>query len=72
LANLAAGIAGANRNSPWRSIVRHGWEGVVLRLFRAKDFTFTVTGADQVTERYRRVHFTDGGLLEEIGVHPTM
>lgn len=52
--------------------MRHGWEGVVLRLFRAKDFTFTVTGADQVTERYRRVHFTDGGLLEEIGVHPTM
>jgi NADPH-dependent ferric siderophore reductase len=39
--------------------VRHGWEGVVLKLFRAKDFTFTVTGAEQVTERYRRVHFTD-------------
>ena len=52
--------------------MRHGWEGVVLKLFRAKDFTFTVTGAVQVTERYRRVHFTDGGLLEEIGVHPTM
>ncbi|WP_242002287.1 siderophore-interacting protein [Kribbella steppae] len=52
--------------------VGHGWEHVVLKLFRGKDFTFTVTGAEQVTERYRRVHFTDGGLLEAIGVHPTM
>jgi NADPH-dependent ferric siderophore reductase len=52
--------------------VRHGWEGVVLKLFGAKDFTFTVTGAEQVTERYRRVHFTDGDLLSAFGVHPTM
>ncbi|WP_410789210.1 siderophore-interacting protein [Kribbella sp. C-35] len=52
--------------------MRHGWEGVVLKLFRAKDFSFTVTGAEQVTERYRRVHFTDGGLLQTLGVHPTM
>jgi NADPH-dependent ferric siderophore reductase len=52
--------------------VGHGWEGVVLKLFRGKDFVFTVTGAEQVTERYRRVHFTDGGLLGAIGVHPTM
>ena len=50
----------------------HGWEGVVLKLFRGKDFKFTVTGAEQVTERYRRVHFTDGGLLAAVGVHPTM
>ena len=52
--------------------MRHGWEGAVLKLFRGKDFTFTVTGAEQVTERYRRVHFTDGGLLQALGVHPTM
>jgi NADPH-dependent ferric siderophore reductase len=45
---------------------------VVLKLFRGKDFKFTVTGAEQVTERYRRVHFTDGGLLAAVGVHPTM
>ncbi|MGW7308972.1 siderophore-interacting protein [Streptomyces sp. NPDC054835] len=50
----------------------HGWEGVVLRLFRGRDFTFTVTGAEQVTEHYRRVGFTDGGLLAAAGVHPTM
>ncbi|MEV4948814.1 siderophore-interacting protein [Streptomyces sp. NPDC053755] len=50
----------------------HGWEGVVLKLMRGKDFTFTVTGAEQVTEHYRRVHLTDGGLLAAAGVHPTM
>ncbi|MFE5935000.1 siderophore-interacting protein [Streptomyces sp. NPDC056470] len=50
----------------------HGWEGVVLKLFRGRDFTFTVTGAEQVTEHYRRVRLTDGGLLAAAGVHPTM
>ncbi|MER5223680.1 siderophore-interacting protein [Streptomyces flaveus] len=50
----------------------HGWEGAVLKLFRGKDFVFTVTGAEQVTERYRRLHLTDGGMLAATGVHPTM
>ncbi|MFF5916788.1 siderophore-interacting protein [Streptomyces flavochromogenes] len=50
----------------------HGWQGAVLKLMRGKDFTFTVTGAEQVTEDYRRVHFTDGGLLAAAGIHPTM
>lgn len=50
----------------------HGWEGVVLKLLRGKDFVFTVTGAEQVTEHYRRLHLTDGGLLAATGVHPTM
>ncbi|MEU7517364.1 siderophore-interacting protein [Streptomyces sp. NPDC042898] len=50
----------------------HGWQGAVLKLFRGKDFTFTVTGAEQVTEDYRRVHFADGGLLAAAGIHPTM
>ncbi|KUN81685.1 siderophore-interacting protein [Streptomyces griseoruber] len=49
-----------------------GWEGAVLRLMRAKDFTLTVTGAQDVTPRFRRVHLTDGGLLAATGVHPTM
>nr|WP_202540300.1 siderophore-interacting protein [Streptomyces sp. SID4937] len=53
--------------------VGHGWEGVVLKLFRGRDFTFTVTGAEQVTDRFRRVHVTDGGLLAATGgAHPTM
>ena len=50
----------------------HGWEGAVLKLLRAKDFVFTVTGAEDVTPRYRRVHLTDGGMLAATGVHPTM
>ncbi|MCL8014566.1 siderophore-interacting protein [Streptomyces sp. AS02] len=50
----------------------HGWEGAVLKLLRAKDFVFTVTGAQDVTEHYRRVHLTDGGMLAATGVHPTM
>ncbi|MGW5304919.1 siderophore-interacting protein [Streptomyces griseoluteus] len=49
-----------------------GWEGAVLRLLRAKDFTFTVTGAEDVTPHYRRLRMTDGGLLAATGVHPTM
>lgn len=50
----------------------HGWEGAILKLLRAKDFVFTVTGTEQVTEHYRRVHLTDGGMLAVAGVHPTM
>ncbi|MER6124643.1 siderophore-interacting protein [Streptomyces sp. NPDC001795] len=49
-----------------------GWEGTVLRLLRAKDFVFTVTGAEDVTPHYRRLHLTDGGMLAATGVHPTM
>ncbi|MFI2431810.1 siderophore-interacting protein [Streptomyces sp. NPDC018693] len=49
-----------------------GWEGTVLRLMRAKDFTLTVTGAEDVTPDYRRLYLTDGGLLAATGVHPTM
>ncbi|MFJ3189395.1 siderophore-interacting protein [Streptomyces halstedii] len=51
----------------------HGWEGVVLKLFRGRDFTFTVTGAEQIDEDFRRVRVTDGGLLAATGgAHPTM
>ncbi|MFE3658336.1 siderophore-interacting protein [Streptomyces sp. NPDC059165] len=50
----------------------HGWEGVVLTLMRGKDFTFTVTAVERVTERFRRVRLTDGGMLGVTGVHPTM
>ncbi|WP_190123125.1 siderophore-interacting protein [Streptomyces inusitatus] len=50
----------------------HGWEGVVLKLMRGKDFVFTVTGSEEVTEHFLRVHFSDGGMLARTGVHPTM
>ncbi|WP_405976721.1 siderophore-interacting protein [Streptomyces sp. NBC_00988] len=49
-----------------------GWEGAVLRLLRAKDFEFTVTRAEDVTPRYRRLRLTDGGMLAATDVHPTM
>ncbi|MFI8188345.1 siderophore-interacting protein [Streptomyces sp. NPDC085946] len=49
-----------------------GWEGTVLKLLRAKDFVCTVTEAEDVTAHYRRLRFTDGGLLAATGVHPTM
>jgi NADPH-dependent ferric siderophore reductase len=50
----------------------HGWEGAVLRLFRGRDFAFTVLGAEDVTEHYRRLHLSDGGMLAATGAHPTM
>ncbi|MEV7885068.1 siderophore-interacting protein [Streptomyces sp. NPDC002817] len=50
----------------------HGWEGAVLKLLRAKDYVLTVTGAEDVTSTYRRIHLTDGGMLAATGVHPTM
>ncbi|SNX62326.1 NADPH-dependent ferric siderophore reductase [Streptomyces sp. TLI_55] len=50
----------------------HGWEGAILKLLRAKDFVLTVTGAEDVTPHYRRLHLSDGGLLAATGVHPTM
>ncbi|WP_329533445.1 siderophore-interacting protein [Streptomyces sp. NBC_01450] len=50
----------------------HGWEGAVLKLLRGKDFEFTVTGAEDITPRYRRLRLTDGGMLAATGVHPTM
>ena len=49
-----------------------GWEGAVLKLMRGKDFEFTVTDVEDVTPDYRRLRFTDGGLLAAAGVHPTM
>lgn len=49
-----------------------GWEGAVLKLLRGKDFECTVTDVEDVTPDYRRLRFTDGGLLAATGVHPTM
>ncbi|MBJ7289448.1 siderophore-interacting protein [Williamsia sp.] len=49
-----------------------GWQGAVLKLFGADDYTLRVTRAEVVTEHYVRVGFTGGGLLAEKPVHPTM
>lgn len=61
-----------NRQEKGQIQGRRGWEGAVLKLFRGKDFVFTVTGAEDVTPHYRRLHLTDGGMLSATGVHPTM
>ncbi|QRY62792.1 siderophore-interacting protein [Gordonia sp. PDNC005] len=49
-----------------------GWQGAIMKAFRADDFVLTVTGVETVTEHYVRLGFTGGGLLAEIPVHPTM
>lgn len=49
-----------------------GWEGVVLRSMRGKDFTCTVTGSTPITETFHRVHLRGPELLQAIGNHPTM
>lgn len=49
-----------------------GWQGAVLKLLRADDYELTVTCRTEITEHYLRIGFTDGGLLAEHPVHPTM
>ncbi|MYU25137.1 siderophore-interacting protein [Streptomyces sp. SID8352] len=51
---------------------RRGWEGAVLRLMGARDFTFTVTDTEDLGPSFRRLRLTDGGMLAATGVHPTM
>ncbi|MFE4194965.1 siderophore-interacting protein [Paenarthrobacter sp. NPDC056912] len=52
--------------------MKRNWEGVVLKVMGAKDFTLEVTGQEEITPDFLRVHVQDGGLLERSGVHPTM
>ncbi|WP_407554463.1 siderophore-interacting protein [Streptomyces sp. Pv4-95] len=52
--------------------MKHGWEGVVLKLMRGKNFTLTVQAAEDLDDRYRRLSFNDGGMLGATGTHPTM
>lgn len=52
--------------------MRHGWQGVTLKLLRGKDFTFTVRSNERLSEHLHRLHFADGDMLRATGVHPTM
>ncbi|MET3367658.1 UNVERIFIED_CONTAM: NADPH-dependent ferric siderophore reductase [Jeotgalibacillus campisalis] len=52
--------------------MKRNWEGVVLKVMGAKDFTLEVTGREEITPDFLRVHVRDGGLLERSGLHPTM
>lgn len=49
-----------------------GWQGAVLRLLQAPDYEFVVTAREQLGDNYLRLSFTDGGLLDQHDVHPTM
>jgi NADPH-dependent ferric siderophore reductase len=49
-----------------------GWQGAVLKLMRAGDYRLTVTGRRELSPRYLRLSFDDGGMLAEHQVHPTM
>lgn len=52
--------------------MKRSWEGVVLRVMGAKDFRLEVTGREEITPDFIRVHVRDGGLLERSDLHPTM
>lgn len=49
-----------------------GFQGAVLKLLRAGDYTLTVTGKRQISPHYLRLSFNAGGLLADRPVHPTM
>ncbi|MFJ3957242.1 siderophore-interacting protein [Arthrobacter sp. NPDC090010] len=53
------------------ALVKHSWEGVVLKAFGGKDFQVEVTGGRRITEDYLRVDFTGPELLAAVGNHPT-
>ncbi|MEV7606585.1 siderophore-interacting protein [Paenarthrobacter sp. NPDC089322] len=52
--------------------MKRSWEGVVLKVMGAKDFRLEVTGRDEITPDFLRIHVRDGGLLAATGLHPTM
>ena len=52
--------------------MKRSWEGVVLKVMGAKDFRLEVTGREEITPDFLRLHVRDGGLLERCGLHPTM
>jgi NADPH-dependent ferric siderophore reductase len=49
-----------------------GFQGAVLKLLRAGDYTLTVTGKRQISPHYLRLSFNAGGLLADRPLHPTM
>lgn len=55
-----------------RQKASRGVQGAILKLLRADDYEFTVTGTEVVTEHFVRVELRGGGLLADRPVHPTM
>ncbi|WP_026554121.1 siderophore-interacting protein [Arthrobacter sp. 35W] len=52
--------------------MKRSWEGVVLKVMGAKDFSLEVTGREQITPNFLRLHLSDGGMLAATKIHPTM
>ena len=52
--------------------MKRSWEGVVLKVMGAKDFRLEVTGREEITPHFLRLHMRDGGLLERSDLHATM
>ena len=48
-----------------------GFEGLMMKAWRANDYKLTVTSVRSITDKYMRVGFTAGGLLADHPVHPT-
>ncbi|MEU1982951.1 siderophore-interacting protein [Nocardia sp. NPDC019395] len=48
-----------------------GFEGLMMKAWRADNYTLTVTSVRSITDKYIRVGFTAGGLLADHPVHPT-
>ncbi|MGL4305644.1 MAG: siderophore-interacting protein [Mycobacteriaceae bacterium] len=49
-----------------------GWQGAVLKVMRAPEFTLTVTAVTYITPHYLRLSFSGGGLFRNREFHPTM
>ena len=52
--------------------MKRSWEGAVLKVFGAKDFSSAVTGREQIGPQFMRIHMDGGSLLDDCGVDPTM
>ncbi|MFI6046273.1 siderophore-interacting protein [Nocardia sp. NPDC051321] len=48
-----------------------GFEGLLLKAWRAEDYRLTVTSTETVTDKFVRLGFAAGGLLADHPVHPT-
>src|SRR6202012_3424277 len=49
-----------------------GWQGAVMKLMGAGDYRLMVTDRREISPRYVRLGFDDGGMLAGHTVHPTM
>ncbi|MEU2257139.1 siderophore-interacting protein [Nocardia xishanensis] len=48
-----------------------GANGVIMKVWRADDYRLRVTSTEAITDKFRRIGFTAGGLLTDHPVHPT-